>query len=67
MTAKCGNCFFYDNCGDCENIGWEEDCDGYTPLEVDFVSLNIDGFIERKREEFIRQWNKYIEENEDNI
>lgn len=55
MNKKyCANCYFGNTCPS------DKICDGYIPLDEDFINDDIDDVIEQKRVEFHKEWRKYI-------
>ena len=56
MNNRCSNCYFGDKCRSLYA------CDDYSPIG-ELTDEDVDEIIETKRQEFLRDWNKYIEEN----
>lgn len=76
MPNKCNNCYWSDSCNEAL-----KGCDDYTPLTDDIYKLIVNKsgtngalaerletkVIEVRRMNYRHEWNKYIEENIDNI
>lgn len=56
MNNRCSNCYFGDKC---RSLYACDDCS----LIDELTDEDVDEIIETKRQEFLRDWNKYIEEH----
>ena len=57
MKKNCKFCIYNDSCHS------ESVCDDYSPIHIDIEEIELEALIEKRREEFRKEWFAYIQYN----